>query len=40
MQLLKGIKGISQIDFQAEDVLRHRLVKEIIAAYSDKGERI
>ncbi len=38
MQLLKGIRGITQIDFAPEDVLRHRLVKEIIAAYTDKGK--
>ncbi len=33
MQLLKGIQGIARVDFQSEDVLRHRLVKNIIEAY-------
>lgn len=37
MKLLQGIRGISQIDFAKEDVLRHRLVKDIIAAYAHKG---
>ncbi len=34
--LLGGIKGISRIRFKAEDVVRHRLVAEIVQAY-DKG---
>ncbi len=33
IHLLKGVRGISRIDFEAVDVLRHRLVKDIIAAY-------
>lgn len=33
MALLNGIQGIARIEFGAGDVLRHRLVKNIIAAY-------
>jgi len=33
--LLKGIKGVSRIRFTAEDVVRHRLVAEIVEAYDD-----
>ena len=32
-ELLGGIKGISKIRFKAEDVVRHRLVAEIVEAY-------
>ena len=35
--ILKGIDGIEFIYFQKEDVVRHRLVKEIIQAYEDHG---
>jgi phosphate starvation-inducible PhoH-like protein len=31
--ILKGIKGIDFVDLEREDVVRHRLVREIIAAY-------
>lgn len=33
MQILKGIKGISMIEFDVRDVVRHKLVKKIIQAY-------
>jgi phosphate starvation-inducible PhoH-like protein len=33
MFLLKSIKGIDFIELDAQDVVRHRLVKEIITAY-------
>ena len=35
--ILKGIDGIEFIAFQKSDVVRHRLVKEIIQAYEDHG---
>ena len=35
--ILKGIDGIEFIYFQKADVVRHRLVKEIIQAYEDHG---
>ena len=33
MNLLKGIRGIAQVEFTATDVLRHPLVKDILNAY-------
>ncbi|MEL6864823.1 MAG: PhoH family protein, partial [Bacteroidota bacterium] len=33
IDILSGLKGIAQIYLTAEDVVRHRLVKEIIKAY-------
>lgn len=35
VNLLKGIKGIDFIYLQAEDIIRHRLVKDIIARYDN-----
>lgn len=37
LKVLKDVNGISTIQLSAEDVVRHRLVKEIIVAY-DKAE--
>jgi phosphate starvation-inducible PhoH-like protein len=36
-QILKGIEGISFIYLDTTDVIRHRLVKDIIRAYADMG---
>ena len=33
MKLLKGIRGIAQVEFESTDVLRHPLVKDILKAY-------
>jgi phosphate starvation-inducible protein PhoH and related proteins len=33
LDILKGIKGISFVELDASDVVRHRLVKDILAAY-------
>ncbi len=33
MRILKGIKGISIIEFDSRDIIRHKLVKYIVAAY-------
>ncbi|MCW8897473.1 MAG: PhoH family protein [Flavobacteriales bacterium] len=38
LSVLKGIKGISFVQFDENDVIRHQLVKEIIMAYS-KSEK-
>lgn len=38
MALLNGIKGIGIVHLDARDVVRHRLVKDIIEAYG-KGEK-
>lgn len=34
LRVLKGVKGISFIEFDESDVIRHRLVKKIIKAYN------
>lgn len=38
LAVLKGIKGISFVELDGSDVVRHRLVKDILAAY-DKAEQ-
>ncbi len=35
IRILKGIKGIEIVEFSREDVVRHRLVQEIIKAYEE-----
>jgi len=35
LQILKHIKGIGQVHLDAKDVVRHKIVKEIIQAYDD-----
>jgi phosphate starvation-inducible PhoH-like protein len=35
LKLLSGIKGISVIEFDTRDIVRHRLVKHIVHAYED-----
>ena len=41
MQILRHVDGIAEVELNVEDVVRHRLVKEIINAYekSDKALR-
>jgi phosphate starvation-inducible PhoH-like protein len=34
---LNGIEGIGQIELTVEDVVRHRLVRDIIKAYEKSG---
>jgi len=38
-KLLKNIKGIAMIDFDAADIVRHRLVKHIVEAYENFSEK-
>lgn len=33
MKILKGIKGISIVEFDERDIIRHHLVKYIVDAY-------
>lgn len=40
IDLLEGLKGIATIKLDAEDVVRHRLVKEIILAYERSDEEM
>jgi phosphate starvation-inducible protein PhoH and related proteins len=37
-EILKNIKGISFVELDGRDVVRHRLVREIITAYEDAGQ--
>ncbi len=39
LEILAGIKGISFIRFSKKDVVRHRLVREIIAAYDRREQK-
>jgi phosphate starvation-inducible protein PhoH and related proteins len=38
-RILKNIEGIAQIELDEEDVVRHRLVKQIIKAYGKEDKR-
>ena len=38
MKILVGIKGISFVRFDERDILRHRLVKSIVAAYNGESK--
>lgn len=38
VEILKNIKGISFVELDGRDVVRHRLVREIITAYEDAGQ--
>ncbi|HRU41515.1 MAG TPA: PhoH family protein [Candidatus Diapherotrites archaeon] len=40
MEILKGIKGIGFVYFSEKDVVRHKLVKDIIKAYEKHEEEI
>lgn len=39
LNLLTNLEGIASVRLTAEDVVRHRLVKEIIKAYEEESER-
>jgi phosphate starvation-inducible PhoH-like protein len=39
VKILRGIEGIEIVEFSREDVVRHRLVQEIIKAYEEHEER-
>ena len=39
VKILKGIKGIERLQFSEKDVVRHRLVQDIIKAYERAQER-
>lgn len=38
VEILKNIKGISFVELDGRDVVRHRLVREIITAYEEAGQ--
>ena len=37
LQILRGVKGISKIEFDVKDIVRHQLVQRIVEAY-EKSE--
>ena len=39
VSILKGVEGISFVEFDSKDVVRHRLVKNIIKAYSENDKK-
>lgn len=39
LNILKDIKGISKVEFDTRDIVRHRLVKYIVHAYGDKSKK-
>lgn len=39
-RILRKIKGIAMVEFDSSDIIRHRLVKEIVAAYEKEDERL
>ncbi|MFN8258632.1 MAG: PhoH family protein [Bacteroidales bacterium] len=38
-KILKGIKGIAMIEFDQDDIVRHKLVKHIVEAYENLNEK-
>jgi phosphate starvation-inducible PhoH-like protein len=38
-RILKDIKGIAMVEFDKSDIVRHRLVKEIVSAYEIEDEK-
>ena len=39
VNILKGIDGISILEFDERDIMRHKLVKHIVRAYEKKGKK-
>jgi phosphate starvation-inducible PhoH-like protein len=39
VRILKNIDGIGHIELDEEDVVRHRLVKQILRAYNQEHEK-
>ena len=37
--MLDGVEGIEFVRFGGEDVVRHKLVQRIVAAYNDHSQR-
>ena len=40
MNILDGVKGISFVEFDSNDVVRHELVKKIISAYDENQKKL
>ena len=39
-EILDGVEGIEFVRFGEEDVVRHKLVQRIVAAYTEHGQRM
>jgi phosphate starvation-inducible PhoH-like protein len=39
MHVLKGIKGIATVEFNKKDIVRHKLVQQIVEAYEKEDEQ-
>jgi phosphate starvation-inducible PhoH-like protein len=39
MRVLKGIKGIATVEFNKKDIVRHKLVQQIVEAYEKEDEQ-
>lgn len=39
LRVLDGVKGMEKIEFQKEDIVRHKLVQRIVDAYEKEDER-
>ena len=40
VQFLQGVEGIGMVELSGKDVVRHRLVRDIIEAYRTKGQKL
>ena len=38
LEVLKGIKGIAKIEFDKNDIVRHKLVQDIVEAYEKRKQ--
>ena len=38
--ILKGVKGIEQVEFKAADIVRHQLVGRIVGAYDKAAQKV
>lgn len=39
LQILRGVKGIGKVEFNKEDIVRHKLVQRIVEAYEKEDEK-
>ena len=39
-EILDGVEGIDFVRFGEEDVVRHKLVRRIVAAYTEHAQRV
>ena len=39
MSVLKNVKGVSRVDFDKSDIVRHKLVQKIVEAYERSEEQ-